>query len=344
MANQIEVLRPIENLIDSIINEQGTIRDDASVELLRIRREIKQSQTRIKERLDAILRSAEFQKYFQDVLVTMRGDRYVVPIKQEYRHNFPGIVHDQSASGATVFIEPMPVVTLNNDIRQLISAEKNEIERILQMASVQIEKNAAVIQVNCEVLGQLDFVFAKARLATEMKAEMPILNNKGIVDLQQARHPLIDREYVVPIDIHIGKQFNTLLITGPNTGGKTVTMKTLGLFALMTQAGLFIPALSGSQMPIFHNVFADIGDEQSIEQSLSTFSAHMTNIVRILNRVLPNDLVLIDEVGAGTDPEEGAALAMAILEFLMNSGAKTIATTHYSELKTFSLMNWVYEY
>ncbi|GBG55109.1 endonuclease MutS2 [Sporomusaceae bacterium FL31] len=336
MANQIEVLRPIENLIDSILNEQGTIRDDASVELLRIRREIKQSQTRIKERLDAILRSAEYQKYFQDVLVTMRGDRYVVPIKQEYRHNFPGIVHDQSASGATVFIEPMPVVTLNNDIRQLVSAEKNEIERILQMVSVQIAKSAAFIQVNCEVLGQLDFVFAKARLAAEMKAEMPMLNNQGIVDLKQARHPLIDQEHVVPIDIHLGKKFNTLLITGPNTGGKTVTMKTLGLFALMTQAGLFIPALSGSQMPIFHNVFADIGDEQSIEQSLSTFSAHMTNIVRILNRVLPNDLVLIDEVGAGTDPEEGAALAMAILEFLMNSGAKTIATTHYSELKTFA--------
>ena len=336
MANQIEVLRPIENLIDSILNEQGTIRDDASVELLRIRREIKQSQTRIKERLDAILRSTEYQKYFQDVLVTMRGDRYVVPIKQEYRHNFPGIVHDQSASGATVFIEPMPVVNLNNDIRQLVSAEKNEIERILQMVSVQIAKSAAFIQVNCEVLGQLDFVFAKARLAAEMKAEMPMLNNKGIVDLKQARHPLIDQEHVVPIDIHLGKKFNTLLITGPNTGGKTVTMKTLGLFALMTQAGLFIPALSGSQMPIFHNVFADIGDEQSIEQSLSTFSAHMTNIVRILNRVLPNDLVLIDEVGAGTDPEEGAALAMAILEFLMNSGAKTIATTHYSELKTFA--------
>ena len=336
LAERIEILRPIENLIDSVINEQGTIKDDASVELLRIRREIRQSQIKIKERLDSILRSTEYQKYFQDALITMRGDRYVVPIKQEYRHSFSGIVHDQSASGATVFIEPMAIVNLNNDIRQLISAEKNEVDRILQMVSVQIAKNALVIQSNCEILGQLDFVFAKARFAADMNAQMPVLNKQGVVDLKQARHPLILSEQVVPIDIHLGKKFSTLLITGPNTGGKTVTMKTLGLFALMTQAGLFIPALSGSEMPVFHNVFADIGDEQSIEQSLSTFSAHMTNIVRILNRVSSQDLVLIDEVGAGTDPEEGAALAMSILEFLMSNGAKTIATTHYSELKTFA--------
>nr|WP_092067161.1 endonuclease MutS2 [Dendrosporobacter quercicolus]NSL46440.1 endonuclease MutS2 [Dendrosporobacter quercicolus DSM 1736]SDL50439.1 DNA mismatch repair protein MutS2 [Dendrosporobacter quercicolus] len=332
----IAVLRNIENLIEHTINEQGAIRDDASVELQRLRREIKQSQARIKDKLDSILRSTEYQKYFQDVLVTMRGDRYVIPIKQEYRHNFPGIVHDQSSSGATVFIEPMAIVNLNNDIKQLLSAEKNEIERILQMVSAQIAVNADSIQGNCEILAQLDFAFAKARLGLDMQAVMPELNDQGIVQLRQARHPLIPGDIVVPVDVTLGDKFHTLLITGPNTGGKTVTMKTLGLFALMTQAGLFIPALSGSQMPVFQHVFADIGDEQSIEQSLSTFSAHMTNIVRILNRVSANDLVLIDEVGAGTDPEEGAALAMAILEYLMNSGAKTIATTHYSELKTFA--------
>ncbi|MEG6586486.1 endonuclease MutS2 [Dendrosporobacter sp. 1207_IL3150] len=336
MAANIEVLRNIETLIDNTISEQGTIRDDASVELQRIRREIKNSQIKIKEKLDAILRSTEYQKLFQDVLVTMRGDRYVVPIKQEYRHNFPGIVHDQSASGATVFIEPMAVVNLNNDIKQLMAAEKNEIERILQMLSGQIANSAPIIHFNCEILAQLDFAFAKARLAFEMKADMPHINDKGVIDLKQARHPLIPDENVVPIDINLGKKFNTLLITGPNTGGKTVTMKTVGLFALMNQSGLFIPASSGSQMTIFNNIYADIGDEQSIEQSLSTFSAHMTNIVRILNRVSQGDLVLIDEVGAGTDPEEGAALAMAILEHLINKDAKTIATTHYSELKTFA--------
>lgn len=335
-SERITVLRNIENLIDRTISEQGTIRDDASVELQRLRREIKQSQVRIKDKLDGILRSTEYQKYFQDALVTMRGDRYVIPIKQEYRHNFPGIVHDQSASGATVFIEPMAIVNLNNDIKQLLSAEKNEIERILRMVSAQIAVNEETIQENCQILAQLDFVFAKARLAFDMKAVRPGVNSEGIVDLKQARHPLIAADKVVPIDIILGDKFNTLLITGPNTGGKTVTMKTLGLLALMTQAGLFIPAMSGSRMPVFQHIFADIGDEQSIEQSLSTFSAHMTNIVGILNRVAQNDLVLIDEVGAGTDPEEGAALAMAILEHLMKTGAKTIATTHYSELKTFA--------
>jgi len=336
VVERIEVLRNVETVIDSIVNEQGMIRDNASVELLRIRREIKHSQSRIKEKLDSILRSAEYQKLFQDTLVTIRGDRYVVPIKQEYRHSFPGIVHDQSASGATVFIEPMAVVNLNNDIKQLMAAEKNEIERILRLVTAQIAKVASSINTNCEVLAHIDFAFAKARLSFDMKAEMPVLNERGYVHLQRARHPLIDSDRVVPIDIYIGKSFNTLLITGPNTGGKTVTLKTLGLFVLMTQAGLFIPAASGSEIAVFNNVFADIGDEQSIEQSLSTFSSHMTNIVRILGQVSQRDLILIDEIGAGTDPEEGAALAMAILEYLLDIGAKTIATTHYSELKTFA--------
>ena len=336
LANNITVQRNIENIIESTISEQGSIRDDASVELARIRREIKMAQSRVKDKIDAILRSSEYQKYFQDVLVTMRGDRYVIPIKQEYRHNFPGIVHDQSASGATVFIEPMAVVNLNNDIKQLMAAEKNEIERILLMVSAHIGKAVSEITLTCQMLAQLDFAFAKANLSFDMRAQQPNINNKAYVNLQRARHPLIPGEVVVPIDVHIGKDFNTLLITGPNTGGKTVTLKTLGLFALMTQSGLFIPAASGSDMPVFNNIFSDIGDEQSIEQSLSTFSAHMTNLVRILRKVSSKDLVLIDEIGAGTDPDEGAALAMAILEYLLDIGSMTIATTHYSELKTFA--------
>lgn len=332
----ITVLRNVENFIEAIVNEHGHIRDDASVELLRIRREIKLSQSRVKDKLDGILRSSEYQKYFQDALVTMRGDRYVIPIKQEYRHHFPGIIHDQSASGATVFIEPMAVVTLNNEMKQLLSAEKNEVERILQVVTAQIANFSKDIHINCKMLAQIDFAFAKAKLSIDMRATLPIINKIGYVNLRQARHPLIETSVVVPIDIYIGKEFNTLLITGPNTGGKTVTLKTLGLFALMTQAGLYIPVDSGSEIAVFRNVFADIGDEQSIEQSLSTFSAHMTNLVKILKSISAHDLVLIDEIGAGTDPDEGAALAMSILEYLLSIGARTIATTHYSELKTFA--------
>lgn len=335
-VGKITVLRNLENSIENIVNEQGTIRDDASVELLKIRREIKLSQSRVKDKLDSILRTSEYQKYFQDALVTMRGDRYVIPIKQESRYHFPGIIHDQSASGSTVFIEPMAIVMLNNEIKQLMSAEKNEIERILRMITEQVAHVAEDIYANCQVLAQIDFAFAKAKLSQDMQGTMPLINNQGYVNLRQARHPLIPAAVVVPIDIYIGKDFNTLLITGPNTGGKTVTLKTLGLFALMTQAGLYIPVDHGSEITIFNNVFADIGDEQSIEQSLSTFSAHMTNLVRILGKVSLHDLVLIDEIGSGTDPDEGAALAIAMLEHLLKVGARTIATTHYSELKTFA--------
>jgi DNA mismatch repair protein MutS2 len=335
-VGQIVALRNLENAIENAISEQGTLLDEASVELARLRREIRQAQARVKDKLDSILRSAEYQKYFQDALVTIRGDRYVIPIKQEYRHNFPGIVHDQSASGATLFIEPMAVVNLNNDIKQLMSAEKAEVERILQMLSGQIAAAAEEITISCEVLAKLDFAFAKARLSFAMRAQMPVIDEEGYVELQRARHPLIPADRVVPIDIRVGRDFSILLLTGPNTGGKTVSLKTLGLFALMMQAGLFIPAASGSRLPIFNNIFADIGDEQSIEQSLSTFSAHMTNVVKILNRVAPRDLVLMDEMGAGTDPDEGAALAMSILEHLLKVGARVIATTHYSELKTFA--------
>jgi len=335
-AANITVLRNVENAIENIVNEQGTIRDDASVELQKIRRDVRTAQGRVKDKLDSILRSSEYQKYFQDALVTMRGDRYVIPIKQESRYHFPGIIHDQSASGATVFIEPMAVVVLNNDIKQLMSAEKNEIERILQAITTQIATFVEEMYANCHALGHIDFAFAKAKLSQDMQATMPLINSEGYVNLRQARHPLIPATVVVPIDIYLGKDFNTLLITGPNTGGKTVTLKTLGLFALMTQAGLYIPVDNGSEIAVFNDVFADIGDEQSIEQSLSTFSAHMTNLVRILGQVSQHDLVLIDEIGSGTDPDEGSALAIAMLEYLLSAGARTIATTHYSELKTFA--------
>ncbi|MCX7781248.1 MAG: endonuclease MutS2 [Negativicutes bacterium] len=332
----IKVLRKIENAIENVINEHGGIRDDASVELHRIRREIKKLQNRIKEKLDSLLHTAEYQKYYQDALVTIRGDRYVIPVKQEYRSLFPGIVHDQSASGATVFIEPMAVVNLNNDLKQAVAAERDEIERILTLVSAQIAQEAADIYINSNVLGEFDLINAKARLAADLKAEAPLINAQGFVNIRKGRHPLIPPETVVPIDIHLGRDFSVLLITGPNTGGKTVSLKTIGLFALMTQSGILIPAAYGSEMPVFNNIYADIGDEQSIEQSLSTFSAHMTNLIKIIKRVTQDDLVLIDEIGAGTDPDEGAALAMAMLDYFYGKGAKVIATTHYSELKTFA--------
>ncbi len=335
-ATAIAVFRNLENAITDTIGDQGAVLDTASPELGRIRRDIRITQSRVKEKIDHILHSGQYQKLLQDAIVTIRGDRYVIPVKQEYRNAFPGIVHDQSASGATVFIEPMAVVNLNNDLKQLMAAELNEIERILRQLSAQVAAAADPLLETCRALGQIDFAFAKARLALDMRAIRPRLNAAGRVAIRQARHPLIPADVVVPIDVRVGKEFNILVITGPNTGGKTVTLKTVGLFALMTQAGLFIPAASDSEMPVFASVYADIGDEQSIEQSLSTFSAHMTNLVRILGRVAAADLVLIDEIGAGTDPDEGAALAMSILEYLHRRGSRVIATTHYSELKTFA--------
>lgn len=335
-SHELTELRSIENSIENTINEHGNIRDDASVELFRLRREIKNIQTRIKERIDSILHSSENQKYFQDNLVTIRGDRYVIPVKQEYRNQFSGIVHDQSASGATLFIEPMAVVSLNNDLKQAISAERNEIERILAKVSSQIGAEAQSIYQNCNVLGEFDLINAKALLSVAMKAERPIMNDKGVLDIRKGRHPLISGQTVVPIDLQLGHDFSVLLVTGPNTGGKTVSLKTAGLFALMAQSGMFIPAEYGSELPVYNSIHADIGDEQSIEQSLSTFSAHMTNLIKILNHVSAKDLVLMDEMGAGTDPDEGAALAMSILDFLLEKRASVIATTHYSELKTFA--------
>ena len=335
-ARSLEILGQLEKDLEHIVDEHGNLRDDASVELKRIRREIRSSQAKIKDHLAGLLHNNEYQKYFQEAIVTMRGDRYVLPVKQEYRQHFPGIVHDQSATGSTLFIEPMAVVNLNNDIKQLTAAERHEVERILRAASQKIRKNDSQLMDNCEIMAQVDFAFAKANLAYEMKATEPVLNEAGVTKLMSARHPLLPADRVVPIDITIGDSYSMLLVTGPNTGGKTVSMKTFGLLVLMAQSGLFLPVESGSEIAVYSNIYADIGDEQSIEQSLSTFSAHMTHLVSILDKVEPEDLVLLDELGAGTDPEEGAALAMAILERLLTIKATVLATTHYSELKTFA--------
>ena len=274
-------------------------------------------------------------KNISDALVTMRGDRYVIPIKQEYKLNFPGVVHDQSGSGATLFIEPMAVVNLNNDIKKYMAEEKEEIERILRQLSGSVGADGDLLTAGVETLTNLDVICARAYLAQAQKAVRPMLHLGGKVEIVQGRHPLLDQSQVVPLDIELGGGFNTLLITGPNTGGKTVALKAVGLFALMAQAGLFLPARS-AKMPVFRAIYADIGDEQSIEQSLSTFSGHMTNLVEILNEVRSGDLVLVDEICAGTDPNEGAALAMAMLEHLHEQGVLTMITTHYSELKTFA--------
>lgn len=335
-AHSLEILGQLERELENTLDEHDNLRDDASVELLRIRRQLRSSQAQIKKTIGSILHSQQYQKFFQENLVTMRGDRYVIPIKQEYRSQFPGIVHDRSSSGATLFIEPLAVVELNNDIKQLTLEEQQEIERILQHLTRLIDRENVVLSANCRILAKLDFTFAKAKLAEDMEAVAPELNTENIIRLEGARHPLLAKEKVVPIDIVLGEGYSMLLVTGPNTGGKTVCMKTLGLLVLLAQSGCFVPAKTGAQLPVFHNVYTDIGDEQSIEQSLSTFSAHMTNIVGILQKVESDDLLLLDELGAGTDPEEGAALAMAILERLLQIKAAVMATTHYSELKTFA--------
>ncbi|MBR1420756.1 MAG: endonuclease MutS2 [Selenomonadaceae bacterium] len=336
LSSGIEILGNLERDLDNTIDEHGAIRDSASPELNRIRRELRNSQSKIKDRISDILHDSNLQKFFQDSIVTVRDDRYVIPIKQEYRNQFPGIVHDQSSTGATVFIEPMRVVELNNEIKNLSIEELREIDRILRKLSNEIRKNSETLLENCERLAQIDFANSKAKLARDLRANQPLLNDSGKTNLIQARHPLIPDSSVVPIDLELGNRFRTLLITGPNTGGKTVSMKTLGILALMNQSGLFIPAAIGSEISIYREIFADIGDEQSIEQSLSTFSSHMTSIVKILDQAEDRDLILLDEIGAGTDPEEGSSLAMAILEKFLQIGSSVLASTHYSELKTFA--------
>ena len=335
-AKPIEILGMVERHLKDTIDEHGNFRDDASPELRRITRELHTAQARVKDRLSAILHDAANQKYFQEAIVTVRDERYVIPVKQEYRNYFPGVIHDQSASGATLFIEPLATVELNNTVRQMGLAREQEIQRILQKLSAEIAVNGAILAANCEILAAIDLIFARAGLAREMEAYPPTLNRDGYVHLKRARHPLLQKDKVVPIDIELGKTFSILLVTGPNTGGKTVSMKTLGLLALLSQIGCFLPTAPDSELPVYRNIYADIGDEQSIEQSLSTFSAHTRNIVRIIEKAQCGDLILLDEVGAGTDPDEGAALARSIIEYFLHSKIAVVATTHYAALKTYA--------
>ena len=339
LSGLFRALDPVPALSREIrrcILSEDEIADDASPELKRIRRQIAQSQERIHFQLNEIVNGSARQ-YLQDALITQRDGRYCIPVKAEHRSQVAGMIHDQSSTGSTLFVEPMAIVKLNNDIRQLEADEKAEIQKILASLSNMAAESSASLVTDIETLIALDFVFARAQLAKKMNAVRPDFNEDGVIDLHRARHPLIDRKRVVPVDISLGKDFDLLVISGPNTGGKTVSLKTVGLLTLMGQAGLHIPAAEHSMLSLFTEVFADIGDEQSIEQSLSTFSSHMTNIVSFWNQADAKSLVLFDELGAGTDPDEGAALAIAILSSLHGRGIRTIATTHYSELKIYAL-------
>lgn len=326
----------LEEMITSSILSEDQVADNASPELYDIRRKIRSASNRIRETLQKYV-SGGGSKFLQENIITTRNGRFVIPVKSEYRNEIKGLVHDTSSSGSTLFIEPMTVVDANNEIRVLQSAEQAEIEKVLYKISSECSRFSGNLRENYKNLCLLAAVFAKAELSFRMNAIEPIISKKKIIDLKHARHPLLDKEKVVPIDVFLGKKFTLLVITGPNTGGKTVTLKTLGLFSLMAQCGLHIPASDGSTLPVFDSILADIGDEQSIEQSLSTFSAHMVNIVDILNNVTADSLVLFDELGAGTDPLEGAALAESILESIKNRGCLCAATTHYAELKAYAL-------
>ena len=335
LFQSIEPLTPLNNEIKRCILSEDEIADEASPGLSRVRRSIKAAADRIHTQLNSILNS--HRTYLQDAVITMRDGRYCLPVKAEYKNQVSGMVHDQSATGSTLFIEPMAIVKLNNEIRELEIQEQKEIEAVLASLSNEAAPHIEELRLNMELLAQLDFIFAKAALSRQYRCSAPVFNDKGRIHIKDGRHPLLDPQKVIPINIWLGKNFDLLIVTGPNTGGKTVSLKTVGLFTLMGQAGLHIPAWEGSELAVFDEVFADIGDEQSIEQSLSTFSAHMTNIVSILQQADSRSLCLFDELGAGTDPTEGAALAIAVLSFLHNMKCRTMATTHYSELKVFAL-------
>ena len=334
--DQLEPLTLLSNEIERCIIAEDEISDDASPALKHIRRSIAGINDKIHATLNNLVNGA-LRSYLQDPIITMRGDRYCVPVKAEYRSQVNGMIHDQSSTGSTLFIEPMAVVKLNNDLKELYAKEQEEIQVILARLSEDTAEYIEEIRTDYRVLTDLDFIFARGQLALSMNASRPILNNEGRIHIRDGRHPLLDARKVVPITVTLGEDFSLLIVTGPNTGGKTVSLKTVGLFTLMGQAGLHIPAADRSELAVFHQVYADIGDEQSIEQSLSTFSSHMTNIVSFLKDVDEQSLVLFDELGAGTDPTEGAALAIAILSHLHIRGIRTMATTHYSELKVFAL-------
>ncbi|MBD0380057.1 endonuclease MutS2 [Paenibacillus sedimenti] len=339
LKEQVELLtenKPLEDKINSCIDENAVVVDSASPELGRVRSELRTGEARVRERLEQMIRNSSVQKMLQDVLITIRNDRYVIPVKAEYRSSFGGMIHDQSASGATLFIEPESIVQLNNKIRELKLKEEVEIEKILRALTGLVAEQVDLLVSDVELLAQLDFIFAKAGLARELKATQPRLNDRGFIKIKRGRHPLIAADVVVPLDLELGNNNTQIIVTGPNTGGKTVSLKTVGLLSLMAMSGLFVPAEEGSQLCVFDAIYADIGDEQSIEQNLSTFSSHMTNIISILRDMTPKSLVLLDELGAGTDPAEGSALAISILDYIHQIGCRIIATTHYSELKAYA--------
>lgn len=335
--NLLEPLEFLHQRITSCILSADEISDDASSALRDIRKEIKQTNIAIHNKLASIINSQSNRTILQDALITMRNGRYCVPVKAEYKSTFQGMIHDQSASGSTLFIEPMAVVQLNNKLKELDMKEQAEIEKILQLLSAQTASCSRDLEENQKILTRLDFIFAKAKFAKDYQGSEPVFNTDGIIDIKQGRHPLLNPKTVVPVHIYVGEDFNMLLLTGPNTGGKTVSLKTVGLFQLMGQAGLHIPAFEGSRLSVFSDIFADIGDEQSIEMNLSTFSSHMTNIITILEQAQPDSLVLLDELCGGTDPTEGAALAISILDDLHTAKIRTIATTHYAELKMYAM-------